>query len=220
MATTGPADQGYPVTLLVSGRRCLVVGGGRVAERKVAGLVAAGALVTVVAPEISPGIRREGVEVRARAFRPEDVEGAFLVVAATGVAAVDGAVHERCEATGVLVNAADRPEACSVFLPAVLRRGPVSVAVSTGGRSPALAGVLRDAIGELVGPRVADVADALGAARDELHARDGSTEGLPWRDLAVALLAEAAAGAGRARLGDLVAGWLARLGEAPEHPLP
>lgn len=215
MAATGPAGRGYPVTLLLSGRRCLVVGGGRVAERKVAGLVEAGARVTVVAPEIREGIRRDGVEVHERAFRPDDVDGAFLVVSATGIAAVEDAVRARCEATGVPVNAADRPDACSVLLPAVLRRGAVSVAVATDGRSPALASVLRDALAARIGPEVSDVADALGAVRDELHARGRSTEGLPWRALAAGLLEAAGAGGGRPALDGLAADWLARLGRAP-----
>jgi precorrin-2 dehydrogenase/sirohydrochlorin ferrochelatase len=211
MVTRMPTPQGYPVTLVVSGRRCLVVGGGRVAERKVAGLLAAGARVVVVAPRIRPGISRAGVEVHEREFAPKDVDGAFFVIAATGVGAVDDAVRQRCEALGVPVNTADCKSACSALLPAVLRRGPVSVAVSTDGLSPALASLLRDTIAERVGPEVAQVAEVLGAARAELHAQGRSTEGLPWRGLAATLLAEAAAGASQHALQGHVASWLAKI---------
>lgn len=208
MASTRPLGPGYPVMLLLEHRRCLVVGGGPVAERKVTGLVDAGARVTVVAPTVTPGLAAMDVERRLRRFRPDDVAGCWLVVSATGRPEVERAVRDACEAAGVLVNAADVPDACSVVLPAVLRRGPVTVAVSTTGRSPALASALRDSLADVVGPEVADVAEALAAARARLHGLGRSTEGLPWRDLARTLLGDAAGGADRQRLDRLVADWL------------
>lgn len=211
-----PVGRGYPVTLLLTGRPCVVVGGGAVAGRKTAGLVAAGAVVTVVSPKVAPEIRALGVRVVERAFEPGDLEGAWLAVTATGVPAVDRAVFEAGERAGVLVNAADAPGACSVLLPAVLRRGPVSVAVSTDGRSPSLAVALRDAIAELVGPGVADVAEILGEARQALHARGRSTEGLPWRALAGDLLAAPVAGEGSLARREAVSRFLAEAaGVAP-----
>lgn len=209
-----PLGPGYPVTLLLEGRSCLVVGGGPVAERKAAGLVAAGARVTVVAPSVAAGLAAMDVELLRRPFEASDVAGRRLVVSATGRPEVERAVRDAAEAAGVLVNAADDPEACSVLLPAIVRRGPVTVAVSTTGRSPALASVLRDLVAEVVGPEVAEVAGALAAARRRLHADHRSTEGLPFGDLARQLLSAAAGGGRRDSLDRLVADWLAEL------PLP
>lgn len=205
---------GYPVTLLLEGRSCLVVGGGPVAERKAAGLVAVDALVTVVAPSVTEALAAMTLEVHRRPFEATDVTGRRLVVSATGRPEVERAVRDAAEAAGVLVNAADDPDACSVLLPAVVRRGPVTVAVSTTGRSPALASVVRDLVADVVGPEVADVADALAAVRSRLHADHRSTEGLPFGDLARQLLSAAVGGARRDALDRQVADWLAGL------PLP
>lgn len=132
-----------PVQLHVRGRRCVVVGGGPVGARRAASLADAGADVVVVA--IEPGSRvrslaAEGrVELRRRAVRDDDVSAAFLVVAATGVPEVDARVGELATSAGALVNRADDATEGSISFPAVVRRGPVAVAVSTGGRSPAVA---------------------------------------------------------------------------------
>lgn len=176
-----PAGAGYPVTLLLEGRSCLVVGGGRVAARKAAGLVAAGGRVRVVATAVGPAVRDLGVPYEERPFRPGDVAGNWLVIAATGDPAVNAQVAAEAAAAGVWVNAADDPPSCSVTLPAVLRRGPVTVAVSTGGRSPALAAALRDHLAAAVGPEWAQLADLLGAARERIHANGRSTEQADWR---------------------------------------
>ena len=200
---------GYPVTLLLEGRSCLVVGGGSVAERKAAGLVETGARVRVVAERFTPGLQEMAVDRHPRPFRPEDVEGCWLVVSATGRPEVEAAVRQAAEAAGVLVNAADDPASCSVLLPAVLRRGPVTVAVSTTGHSPALASLLRDTLAPLIRPEVAQVAAALAGARDRLHVAGRSTQGRPFKDLARQLLAEATGGTGREGLEALVDAWLA-----------
>lgn len=172
----------YPVNLLVAGRRCVVVGGGAVAARKVSGLVEAGAEVVVVAPVVCAEIRGlSGVAVVGREYRSGDLDGAWLAFAATGDASVNGQVHADGEAARVWVNAADDPTACSAILPAVLRRGPVVVAVSTSGRSPALAGWIRDTVAERVGPEVAVLAEWLSEAREEMKAAGRSTEGVDWR---------------------------------------
>lgn len=211
MAPYRPLGPGYPVTLLLEGRQCLVVGGGPVAERKAAGLLAAGARVRVVAPTMTGSLAAMDLERHLRRFVPGDVEGCWLVVSATGWPEVEAAVRDACEAAGVLVNAADDPAACSVLLPAVLRRGPVTVAVSTTGRSPALAATLRDALANVVGPEVAEVAEVLAAARAQLRAWGRTTEGLPFAGLARQLLADAAAGADRDALYQVVEAWLGRL---------
>ena len=136
----------------------LVVGAGRVAHEKTGGLLDCAAAVTVVAPEVSPGVAALPVELLRRRYRTSDLEGRFLVVAATADTAVNRRVFEDAEARSVLCNVVDVPELCSFILPAVLRRDPITVAVSTGGASPALAQRLRDEIGEMVGARHAALA--------------------------------------------------------------
>jgi precorrin-2 dehydrogenase/sirohydrochlorin ferrochelatase len=171
----------YPVSLVVAGRRCVVVGGGAVAARKVAGLAEAGADVTVVAPDICAEIRAGGARLVARPYRRGDLDGAWLAIAATDDPAVNRRVHDDGDEARVWVNAADEPASCAFTLPAVVRRGPVSVAVSTGGHSPALAGWLRDRIAAQLGPEVGLLAELLSEARDRLQADGRSTEGLDWR---------------------------------------
>ena len=126
----------YPVNLVVEGRRCLVVGGGPVAARKVEGLIAAGAAVVVVAPQVSDPIRALGVEVVERPYRRGDLDGAWLAIVATDDPEVNRSVRADAEAARVWVNAADDPPACSFTLPAVVRQGPVMVTVSTAATAP------------------------------------------------------------------------------------
>jgi siroheme synthase-like protein len=171
----------YPVSLVVAGRRCVVVGGGPVAARKAAALAEAGAVVEVIAPEVGAAVRNLGVTVTEREYRKGDLDGAWLAVAATDDPVVNRRVHADGEDARVWVNAADDPEACAFTLPAVLRRGPVAVAVSTGGHSPALAGWLRDRIAEELGPEVGRLAELLSEIRDEVQATGRPTAGVDWR---------------------------------------
>ncbi len=171
----------YPVSLVVAGRRCVVVGGGTVAARKVAALLDAGADVVVVAPEVCAEIRAMPVRVEERPYTAGDLDRAWLAIAATDDRDINRQVHADGRHARVWVNAADDPAACAFTLPAVLRRGPVSVAVSTGGHSPALAGWLRDQIAAQFGPEIGRLAELLSEARDELQAAGRSTEGLDWR---------------------------------------
>ena len=144
----------YPVALDLRGRSCLVVGGGPVAERKVRGLLEAGAAVTVVSPDLTPRLRAWAAGQRcrhvARAYRSADVAGRVLVLAATDDARTTAQVYRDARRAGALVNAADDPERCDFLLPALLRRGRLTVAVSTGGASPALARSVRDELERLV----------------------------------------------------------------------
>ncbi len=175
-------DALYPVNLVLEGRRCVVVGGGAVAARKVEGLVAAGADVVVISPSVDESIRsRRDVSVIGRRYRTGDLDGAWLAIAATDDRAVNRQVHDDGEAARVWVNAADDPPACSFTLPAVLRRGPVQVAVSTSGHSPALAAWIRGQIADLLGPEVALLAEWLSEAREEMKASGRSTEDVDWR---------------------------------------
>jgi siroheme synthase-like protein len=171
----------YPVNLVLAGRRCVVVGGGEVAARKVNGLVAAGAAVTVVAPQIGEAIRRAPVQLVERSYQRGDLDGAWLAIAATDDPEVNRRVHRDGEEGRIWVNAADDPPACSFTLPAVVRRGPVVVAVSTSGYSPALAGWIKNQVGDQLGPEVAQLAELLSEARDELKAAGRSTEDVDWR---------------------------------------
>jgi precorrin-2 dehydrogenase/sirohydrochlorin ferrochelatase len=175
---------GYPVTLLVEGRPCLVVGGGPVAARKAAGLLAAGAGVDLVAPAVCEAVRAletSGLRVHQRAYVPPEASRYRLVVAATGRAEVDGQVFSDADTAGVWVNAADVPSSCSFYLPAVARRGPVSVAVSTDGTSPALASWLRARLEAELGPEVEVLAGLLGEERRAMQRRGEATEGANWR---------------------------------------
>ncbi|MBW8827506.1 MAG: bifunctional precorrin-2 dehydrogenase/sirohydrochlorin ferrochelatase [Acidobacteria bacterium] len=172
----------YPVTLRVEGRRCLVVGGGEVALEKVRALIAAGALVTVVAPEVvAPLGGLPGVTVVRRAYRAADLDGCRLVIAATGDPEVNGQVFADGEARGVWVNAVDDPRHCSFTMPAVVRQGPLSVAISTGGRSPAVASWLRRRLEHELDPAYAELLELLATEREALRSSGVSTEGLPWQ---------------------------------------
>ena len=182
-AAAGPGDvtDGYPVVLRVGGRRVLVVGGGAVAARKVDGLVAAGALVTVVAPVVDDAIAsRPDVRIERRPYASSDLAGQRLVIVATDDSLVQREVARDAEAAGIWVNAADDPENCSFFLPAVERRGSVIVAVSTQGASPALASHLRDRIAETLPANVDEVCADLARQRREVHEDGGSTEDVDW----------------------------------------
>ena len=172
---------GYPVFLDLSGVPVLVVGAGLIAARKVEGLVAAGAAVTVVASAVSAALDRSSVvAVVERAFQPADVEGMRLVVTATGRADVDAAVAAAATTAGIWVNAADQPTDCSFILPAIARNGPLAVAVSTGGTSPALARRLRDHAAALLTDDVVALALDLQARRAAVRAGGGSTEDVNW----------------------------------------
>ena len=135
----------YPVFLRLAGRKVVVVGGGPVAASKLDGLLAAGAQVTVVAPDIGPELDRPGVRLVRKAFEPPDLDGAWWVVAAAP-AEVNQAVLAAADARHLWVNAVDDPPNATAYLGGVVRRSDVTVAISTGGRAPALAGLLREAI--------------------------------------------------------------------------
>ena len=171
----------YPVNLVLDGRRCLVVGGGKIALRKVEGLLACGGRVTVVAPLVDAGLRALDVTIEERPWRPDDLDGMWLAIAATDDPAANGAVYAEGQRRGVWVNGADDPANCSFTLPSVVRRGDLQVTVSTGGRSPALASWLRRRIESEIGPEYEVLLDLLAAERDGLRAAGVSTEGLDWR---------------------------------------
>jgi precorrin-2 dehydrogenase/sirohydrochlorin ferrochelatase len=176
---------GYPVVLTVSGRRCLVVGGGPVAARRARGLLEAGATVTLVAPEVVPAIEllahRGTLEVVRRPYRSGEAARYHLVLTATGVPEVDRSVVDDAESAGVLVNTAAGDAPGTVQLPAVHREGPVTVAVSTAGASPALARWLVDRLATSLPANVATVAELLDEARSALMAAGRATGSVDWQ---------------------------------------
>jgi len=161
----------YPMMVDLAGRRCLVVGGGRVAERKVALLLDCGAEVEVVSPAATPKIAdlaaRGAIRLARRTVRPADLDRAFLVFAATDDARVNRSVADEVRKAGGLVNVADAPEACNFLVPSVVRRGDLTIAISTGGGSPALAKRLRQRLEATIGPEY----EAFLSALRELRAR-------------------------------------------------
>jgi siroheme synthase-like protein len=181
----------YMACLDLRDRDCLVVGGGRVATEKVHGLLACGADVTLVAPEVEPELAASRVTVHTRPFTDSDVVGRFLVVAATNDRRVNARVSSTAERRNTLCNVADDPELCSFILPAVVRRGPIVVGVSTGGASPALAQRIRDDVDGLLGPEHAELAERLAALRP--WAREALPTYEARRDYFQRLVAEALA---------------------------
>lgn len=176
---------GYPVNLVVDGRRCVVVGGGRIAARKVEGLLGAGAIVHIVAPELLDELRAARDEGRLtvveRPFQPDDLDGAWLVTTATGAPAVNRAVAAAAENRRIWLNAADEATSGSFTLMSVVRRGDLVVAVGTGGRSPALATYLKDRVAREMGPEWGVLLDLLSEARERLRDEGASTDAVDWR---------------------------------------
>ena len=149
----------------LEGRRCSWSAAAAWRTRRYAGCSTAGARVTVVAPEAQPELLALPVEWLERGYHSSDLRGRFLVVAATSSTPLNRRVFADAEARGVFCNVVDVPELCSLILPAVHRVGPIAVAVSTGGASPALAQRIRDEVAGLVGERHAELAEELRALR-------------------------------------------------------
>jgi siroheme synthase-like protein len=162
----------FPLFLKLEGRNCLLVGAGRVAEAKLQSLLQSSAQVKVVAPKATPRIRRfaklGAVVWKKREFRATDLEGMVLVVAATSSHRVNAAVRKAARACGVLCNAVDDPQNCDFYYPAIVRRGGLQVAISTGGASPELASRLRRELESYFGPEYGPWIDHLARRREEL----------------------------------------------------
>ena len=159
----------FAAFLDLRGRRCLVVGGGEIGERKARTLLQSGAQVTVVSPAVTRGLAALAtvgrIVERRRPFRRSDLRGCALAVAATGDPAVDDTVAALARRARVLVNVVDRPERCDFILPSVLQRGELQIAVSTGGRCPALAREIRRRLETLFGPEYTELVARTGQAR-------------------------------------------------------
>lgn len=186
MSAASPPAFLYPVILDLTGQPCLVVGGGAVAQRKVAGLLAAGARVTVVSPWLSDGLLASASEGRLnwtpRGYRAGDVAGFRLVMVATNDTALNLDVAREARERGIWVNCADDPAHCDFTLPSVLRRGSLTVSVSTGGESPAFARLVREELEGLLPPDYADLATIVAEVRRSLRARDAAPAWDAWRN--------------------------------------
>jgi siroheme synthase-like protein len=204
-ATITTFTDAYPVVLRVEGRPVLVVGGGAVAAGKVRGLLAAGARVTVVAPDVHASMP-DGVRIERRRYRRRDLRGQQLVFAATGDPGVNQRVFDQAGRRGLWVCSVDDPDRCSFALPAIHRDGPVVIAVTTGGASPTLAQAVRDRCVAAVPGDLGAVADELARARSEARDHHGTSEGLPWRPIVDDLLDAAATGAAPGRVDPPVPG--------------
>jgi len=164
----------YLVNLVLEGRTAVVVGAGKVALRKVEGLLLGGAQVTVVAPtaclEIEALVEAGRIVLRREPYRSAHLEGAFLAIAATDDEAVNAKMAEDAQRLGVLVNVVDRPALSSFFLPATVRRGELILGVATGGRCPALASALREELEGRYGPEHGEALALLGRLRERMMA--------------------------------------------------
>lgn len=169
------SDLFYPVALDLRGKHCLVVGGGAIAEGKLAPLLASGALVTVVSPEIRPHIadlaREDRITVHLRHFALTDLEGPWLVIAATDDRAVNAEIAVASRAAGILVNAVDDPPFCDFYAVALVRRGDLQVGISTNGLSPAFARWMREELDASLPSELTEALALLGDIRATLKER-------------------------------------------------
>jgi precorrin-2 dehydrogenase / sirohydrochlorin ferrochelatase len=162
----------YPIYLQLESQSCIVIGGGKIAEDKVEGLLNAGARVTVISPDLTPRLRQlgRGREVMhiARGYQRGDLIGAFLVICATDRREVNRAVWEEASANGQLVNVVDDTLHCNFIAPAVLRNGDLTIAISTAGKAPALAVRLKERLQRELGPEYGRFLELAGELRERL----------------------------------------------------
>jgi precorrin-2 dehydrogenase / sirohydrochlorin ferrochelatase len=170
----------FPIYLKLAGRRCLVVGAGRIAEEKIGGLLQADADIHAIAPQATAQVQswaREGkIHWEQRAFQPADLDGAFLIVAATSSPELHEIIYTEAQRRGILCNVVDDPPHCDFYYASVVRRGQLQFAISTAGHSPALAQRLRLELETQFGPEYALWLEELGAARENLFAQQMDPE--------------------------------------------
>ena len=180
--------QYYPAYLELRGHPCLVIGGGEIAERKVTTLLDAGARVTVVSPTLTPALAAladtHEIVHHPRVYRHGDLAGYWLAYAATSDDAVHAEIAAEAAEARVFLNVVDRPRLCSFIVPAIVRCGPVAIAVSTGGASPALAKRLAEELTTTVGPEWGLAAVVLGKLRARLNGGDAASRGRVFAALA------------------------------------
>jgi precorrin-2 dehydrogenase / sirohydrochlorin ferrochelatase len=175
-----PPAKVFPLFLKLENRRCLVIGAGTIAESKIAGLMEAAATLRVVAPEATPQVRAwaemKKFDWHQRDFELGDLQGMFLVVAATSSTAIHQQIFAEARRLGVLCNVVDVPDLCDFYYPAVVRRGALQIAISTAGESPALAQRLRKELELQFGPEYEEWMESIGATRAEIAATNLTTE--------------------------------------------
>jgi siroheme synthase-like protein len=175
----------YPIFMNLSGQRCLVIGGGAVAERKVEGLLEAAASVTLVSPMLTETLERWVKEKKIRhymrEYRKGDLAGYRLAFVATDNPPINRAVYEEAQEAGVLLNSADDPAHCDFILPSVLRRGELQVAVATGGASPALSRAIREELEEYFSEDYELLSDVVADVRRELKEKGIAADAESWR---------------------------------------
>jgi siroheme synthase-like protein len=170
----------FPIFVKLEGRLVVVIGGGHIAEAKIPGLLSAGARIRLVAPSITPQIaewvRFGKIDWLPKEFEPADLDGAFLVIAATSAPGVNESVFREAEIRGILCNAVDDIEHCHFYYGAVVQRGDLQIAISTNGKSPSLAQRLRKEFEAQFGPEYEVWLEWLGAAREALRASSPSSD--------------------------------------------
>jgi len=175
----------YPVFLDLKGKRCMVVGGGSVAERKVRTLLECQASITVISAKLSTGLQQlaeEGtIQVIRRNYRDGDLDDAFLVIAATDDATVNAAVADQGGKQPTLINVVDDPKASIFIVPSVVRRGDITIAIGTAGKSPALARKIRTNLEAALPPEYASLASIVSEVRQELAQKQISVDGDTWQ---------------------------------------
>jgi siroheme synthase-like protein len=185
----------FPIYLNLTGKRVVVIGGGDVAERKVASLSGMGAEITLISPDVTAELlslsKSNAISWQKRSYVRGDCAGATLVFSATDDPAISRAVWEEATTAGILINTADQPSMCDFIMPAVVRRGELAVAISTGGASPALAATLREKLSGMFGPEYEELVEILSHARPEIQRRfqdDRDRKALHYRILASNLI--------------------------------
>jgi siroheme synthase-like protein len=170
----------FPAFLKLTNRRVLVVGGGTIAAQKIPGLLEAGAHIHVVSPKLSPQlaqrVRNRQVDWSPKAFEPTDLDGAFLVIAATSLRDLNAQVYREADLRNILCNAVDDIDHCHFYYGSIVQRGDLQIAISTNGKSPALAQRLRKELEEQFGPEYQHWLEWLGAAREILRAQSSDPE--------------------------------------------
>lgn len=170
----------FPICLDIAGRHCVIIGGGRVAERKVRALLEHDARITVISPELTEELislhEAEGLVWVNRSYQEGDLVGVFLVIAATDDPEVQQRVYDEANKNNILLNVADVPKWCNFILPATVRKGDLSISVSTGGKSPALASQLRRELEDQFGPEYEVLLCLLGELRSGVLGQGRSHE--------------------------------------------
>jgi len=176
----------YPIFLNLEGKKCVVVGGGEVALRKVRALLDSGAKVVVVSPTLNSGLAQLAevgtISLISREYEPKDLKDAVIVVAATDIAEVNQKIAKKARKHGFLVNVADRPEASDFIMPSLVRRGDLILAVSTSGASPALAKKIRMRLEQTFGEEYSPLLSLIKEVRQELKAQQLRVNAEDWQN--------------------------------------